>query len=78
MEESKVKLDTMDKIKNFVHKVAQFPEDIELAVDQYVVDAKSVLGVTSIAKDEPMNMRVHADGKRLNLILSELEEFRGD
>lgn len=78
MSETKVKLDTIQKIENFVKKAAKFPEDIELAVDQYVVDAKSVLGVASIAKSNPMDLRVHADGKRLALILSELEEFKGD
>lgn len=77
-EEPKVKLDTINKIKKFVSTIEQFPEDVELAVDQYVVNAKSVLGVTSIANDKPMDLKVHADGKRLSLILSELEEFRGD
>lgn len=77
-EETKVKLDTINKVKDFVKKISQFPEDMELFADQYVVDAKSVLGVSSIATDEPLNLRVHADGKRLSLILSELEEFRGD
>ncbi len=74
----KVKLDTIDKIKDFVHKVTQFPEDIELAVDNYIVDAKSILGIFSLDVNKPLNMRVHSEGKRLSLILSELEEFRGD
>lgn len=78
MEETKVKLDTIDKVKDFVQKIAKFPEDIELATDHYIVDAKSILGVLSLDLNKPLNLRIHGGGKRIALILDELEEFRGD
>ncbi len=75
---STVKLDTEDKIKRFVEKIKDFPEDIKLGVDKYLVDAKSVLGVKSLDTQKPLDVHIDGDGKRISLILSELEEFRGD
>ena len=78
MVETKVKLDTLDKIKRFVQKVSQIPDDIELATDRYIVDAKSILGVSSLDTTKPVTARIHGEGKRISVLLDELEEFRGD
>ena len=71
MTELKVVLNTVDKVKNFVQIIGEFPEDCDLLSGTYVIDAKSIMGVFSLDLSKPLLLRIHGE----NLDLSPLQEF---
>ena len=43
-----IKLDSIDKVKDFVNIINTFDGDFDLASSRYVVDAKSIMGIFSL------------------------------
>jgi len=43
-----VKIDTIEKVKDFVNKVNTFNGDVDLKSDRYTIDAKSIMGIFSL------------------------------
>lgn len=44
----KVKISTVEDVKNFVNGVARFNGSVDLGNGHYIVDAKSIMGVFSL------------------------------
>lgn len=47
-------LDNVDKVKAFVVTVSKYPGDATLVSGRYVVDAKSIMGIFSLALNKPV------------------------
>ncbi len=56
-----LKLDSIDKVKDFVNIINTFDGDFDLASDRYVVDAKSIMGIFSLDVSSPIRLDVHDD-----------------
>ena len=48
MKSINIKLDTIDKVKEFVNKINTFDGDFDLVSARYVIDAKSIMGIFSL------------------------------
>lgn len=48
-------LDNVDKVKAFVMTVSKYPGDATLVSGRYVVDAKSIMGIFSLALNQPID-----------------------
>ena len=48
-------LDNVDKVKAFVMTVSKYPGDATLTSGRYVVDAKSIMGIFSLALNQPID-----------------------
>ena len=48
-------LDNDDKVKAFVVTVSKYPGDATLVSGRYVVDAKSIMGIFSLALNQPID-----------------------
>lgn len=59
--EVKVKINTMEDIKNFVTYLNDFPNDVDVSSAQYVVDGKSILGVFSLDLEKPLSVKFHGE-----------------
>lgn len=46
--ERRILLNSIDKVKDFVNKIARVNADVELVHGKYVIDAKSVMGIFSL------------------------------
>jgi phosphotransferase system HPr-like phosphotransfer protein len=46
--EVKIRLSSIEDVRNFVELVRQFEGDIDLSSGRYVVDAKSIMGIFSL------------------------------
>ncbi len=57
----KVRLSTIEDVRNFVEIIRQFEGDIDLASGRYVVDAKSILGIFSLDLMNPITLTAHAE-----------------
>ncbi len=48
-------------VKEFVKIVQDYPYEIDLKSDKYVVDAKSILGIFSLDLSKPLVVEIHSD-----------------
>lgn len=69
MYEMKIKLDTIDKVKQFVGTITQFEGDFDIYSGKYIIDAKSILGIFSVDLSKPVILKIGNEEK--------LDEIRG-
>lgn len=63
----KVKVDTIEKVKNFTNEIGKFEASADLgSIDRrYTVDAKSILCVFSLDLSRPMRLVIYDDEKNI-------------
>ena len=61
MKSVKISLQMAQKVKDFVRTVQDYPYEIDLKSDKYVVDAKSILGIFSLDLSKPLVVEIHSD-----------------
>ena len=61
MKEYTIYLDTIARVKTFVHLANLHDNDFDLLAGRYVVDAKSIMGIFSLDLEAPLTLRVHGD-----------------
>lgn len=66
----KIKLDSIDAVKNFVNKVNLYSGDVDIVSGRYTIDAKSIMGIFSLDLGKPLTVVIHDK--------SEEEKFRAD
>lgn len=55
----KINLKDINGVKVFCPLVMNFESDMDLSIDRYTVDAKSLLGVLSLSVDRDLVLTVH-------------------
>ena len=61
MKSVKISLQIAQNVKDFVKVVQDYPYEIDLKSDKYVVDAKSILGIFSLDLSKPLVVEIHSD-----------------
>ena len=61
MKSIKISLQMAQNVKEFVKIVQDYPYEIDLKSDKYVVDAKSILGIFSLDLSKPLVIEIHSD-----------------
>jgi phosphotransferase system HPr-like phosphotransfer protein len=61
MKTAKIRLSTIEDVRDFVEVVRQFEGDIDLASGRYIVDAKSIMGIFSLDLMSPITLTAYAD-----------------
>ena len=61
MKSVKISLQMAQNVKEFVRIVQDYPYEIDLKSEKYVVDAKSILGIFSLDLSKEITMEVHSD-----------------
>ena len=56
-----VKLDYIDKVKDFVNTISKFNSEFDLVSGRYVIDAKSIMGIFSLDMSKPLDLCIHDD-----------------
>lgn len=64
MREVKIKLDTINDVKNFVSAVTLFECDFDIVADRYIVDAKSIMGIFSLDLSKPLSLHINTDDEK--------------
>ena len=59
--EVKIRLKSIEDVRNFVELVRQFEGDIDLSSGRYVVDAKSIMGIFSLDLMNPIMLTAYGD-----------------
>ena len=68
-----IKIDTINKIKEFVSIMMKYSNSATLYSGRYVVDAKSIMGVFSLNLSEPVVLKLDTTGVS-GIEISEIEE----
>ncbi len=61
MKTVKVRLSSIEAVRDFVEAVRKYDSEIDLASGRYVVDAKSIMGIFSLDLMNPITMTIHND-----------------
>ncbi|MBR3864816.1 MAG: HPr family phosphocarrier protein [Clostridia bacterium] len=78
MKSVQIFLQMASQVKKFVTIVQDYPFDIDLRSDRYVVDAKSILGIFSLDLSKPINVEIHASSDQQNeckKLIEQISEF---
>ena len=57
-----VRLSSVDTVRRFVGITSSSPADIDLEHGNYLVDAKSIMGIFSLDLSAPITVLIHDDG----------------
>lgn len=66
----KIRLNSIDKVKNFVNQMSTLDADIDLISGRYIIDAKSIMGVFSLDLTHDIEIKIDTESKE------ELEKFK--
>ena len=58
---TKIKLDSINAVKEHVRIVMLYDFDIDLVSGRYAVDAKSIMGIFSLDLSNPIQLVAHTD-----------------
>lgn len=61
MNEFKISLNSIEKVKDFVNAVSKFEQDIDIIVGRYIIDAKSIMGIFSVDLSRTLTLRIESD-----------------
>ncbi len=75
MKDLKVKLESIEDVKEFVALTNEFAYDIDLVSGRYAVDAKSIMGIFSLDLTKELDLVVHASDEEAAEFLEEAEKF---
>ena len=73
MKTVKVRLSSIEAVRDFVDAVRKYEAEIDLASGRYVVDAKSIMGIFSLDLMNPITMTIHRDD--CDDIIAELKAY---
>lgn len=73
----KIKLPTVEKVKNFVEIATKQNCDIDLVSNdnRYVINAKSIMGIFSLDLSKEIELKVHLEGMDKKAIESKFVAF---
>lgn len=75
MKESKVILNSIDDVKEFVALANRCVFDIDLLSGRYAVDAKSIMGIFSLDLTKTLTLVVHDDGEKAEDFLDDIGQY---
>lgn len=73
----KIKLTTVDEVKDFCNLACKLESDIFLKSDRYIIDGKSIMGIFSLSLEKELDMEiVDRDDKEIDNFLEKLKELK--
>ena len=76
MNEFYIKVDSVDKVKDFVKTTSKIVQDMDLIVGRYIIDAKSIMGIFSVDLTRKIRLKIRSDNeKECTEIKKKLEKF---
>ena len=61
MKTVKVRLSSIEAVRDFVEAVRKYDSEIDLSSGRYVVDAKSILGIFSLDLSQPITVEAYSE-----------------
>ena len=72
-----IKLNTIDKVKDFVSRVSTFDCDVDILYGRYIIDGKSLMSIFSLDLMNSLKAVIHTDEyDELKLFNEIMEDFK--
>ena len=72
-----IKLNSIEKVKNFVSRISTFDCDVDVLYRRYILDAKSIMALLSVDLTEPLKVMIHTDDyDELKRFFDTMEDFK--
>ena len=72
-----IKLNTIEKVKDFVNRVSTFDCDVDIIYGRYVIDGTSIMGIFSLDLTNPVTVMIHTDDyEELKRFFEMMEDFK--
>ena len=72
-----IKLNSIEKVKNFVNQVSTFDCDVDILYGRYIIDATSIMGIFSLDLTNPVTVLIHTDDyDELKRFFGTMEDFK--
>ena len=72
-----IKLNSIEKVKNFVNRVSTFDCDVDIIYGRYVIDGTSIMGIFSLDLTNPVTAMIHTDDyDELKRFFEIMEDFK--
>ena len=76
MEKVVVRLNSVDRVKEFVNETTKADFDMDLVSGRYVIDAKSIMGIFSLDLSKDIELHIHeADKNEVDKFLKAIKGF---
>ena len=73
MKSIKMRLSSIEDVRNFVNTVSKYDIEADLKSGRYTVDAKSLMGIFSLDLMQPIELIIHSDSA--DALLEEVKAF---
>ena len=74
MKKIKIKLVTVQDIRNFVNIAAKYDVDLDFEQGRYIVDARSLMGIFSLDLLNPVDFVIHSDDEKIiNAVIDDVK-----
>ena len=72
-----IKLNSIEKVKNFVSRVSTFDCDVDILYGRYIIDATSIMGIFSLDLMNSLKVVIHTDDyDELKRFFEFMEDFK--
>ena len=72
-----IKLNSIEKVKDFVNQVYTFECDVDVLYRRYILDAKSIMALLSVDLTESLKVMIHTDDyDELKRFFEIMEDFK--
>ena len=72
-----IRLNSIEKVKNFVSRVSTFECDVDIIYGRYVIDGKSMMGIFSLNLMNPITVMILSnDEEDLERFFDIMEDFK--
>ncbi|MBQ5954203.1 MAG: HPr family phosphocarrier protein [Lachnospiraceae bacterium] len=68
-----IRLNSIDKVKEFVRVITNFDNDFDVRSGRYTVDGKSILGIFSLDLARPLELDIYGDN--IDAVVEALQPF---
>ena len=75
MKTTKIRLTSIEAVRDFVEVVRQFDGDIDLSSGRYVVDAKSIMGIFSLDLINPITLTAHSTHENCEKLMESIKAY---
>ena len=73
MKTVKIRLSSIEAVRDFVEIVRKYDSEVDLSSGRYVVDAKSIMGIFSLDLSKPITLNAHTDDA--SVLRKEIDKF---
>ena len=76
MKSVKIRLSTIEDVKQFVNAATLADFDVDLVSGRYIIDAKSIMGIFSLDLSKEIDLRAYCDDDtKLAAFFKQIEKF---